>query len=164
MHFYRYRLVYFIGIKILLVFFMTSCRQLDVYEKNKVFSKYEWNAKDTVSGSIEIKDSGAYYNLFFVIRHTDRYKYNNIWIDCGIKKPGDQQYHFNKFELFLGDDLNGWYGSGMNDIWDLRIKLNDGPVKFNKGVVEYQIVNVMRDNPLAQVMSSGFRVEKTPSP
>jgi gliding motility-associated lipoprotein GldH len=61
----------------------------------------------------------------------------------------------------LSDDAHGWYGSGMDDIWEFRKLLNSTPMRFKKnGLYHFSLLNIMRDNPLEGVMSAGVRVEK----
>jgi hypothetical protein len=49
----------------------------------------------------------------------------------------------------------------MDDIWEFRKLLNSKPMRFKKnGVYQFSLLNIMRDNPLAGVMSAGVRVEK----
>ena len=78
----------------------------------------------------------------------------------GLQSPGDSMF-IQKLNLSLGDDAQGWFGTGMNDIWEVRKPLTDRPRKFVKpGTYNYSIAQIMRDNPLKQVMSAGIRVEK----
>ena len=140
---------------------ITSCTQLDVFEKNTVIPKYEWQSDFIVKGSFAIKDSLASYNIYLVLRHTDAYQYNNIWLNIGLQVPGDTM-SYQKVNLPLGNDTSGWDGTGMNDIWELRKLLNGEPRRFKKaGTYNFNIAQIMRDNPLRNVMSAGLRIEKT---
>lgn len=134
--------------------------ELDFYENNTPIPNYKWNDAFAAKGSFEIKDTLSAYNIFIVLRHTDAYKYNNIWLNIGLQGPGDSMYH-QKVELTLGTDAGGWEGTGLNDIWELRKLLVNRPRKFIKaGTYHYSITQIMRDNPLQQVMSAGLRVQK----
>lgn len=149
---------------ILAVFFLLlllgNCRQIDVYEKSVPISHHSWRENYSCNGTFNIADTNSYYNIYVVIRHTDAYKYNNIWLNVGLQSPGDTM-NFQKFNLTLSDDANGWYGSGMDDIWEVRKLLNSTPRKFKKsGVYKFSLFHIMRDNPLDAVMSAGLRVEK----
>ena len=140
--------------------FIVSCRQIDVFEKNTVIPNYEWNSNFMVAGSFMIRDTVSAYNIYLVLRHTDAYQYNNIWLNIGLQPPGDSLYT-QKVDLKLGDDATGWEGTGMNDIWELRKLLNGEPKRFKKaGNYQYNISQIMRDDPLMNVMSAGLRIEK----
>ncbi len=137
-----------------------SCRQLDVFEKNATIPGYNWKADQPATGSFFISDTSARYNIYIVLRHTDAYQYNNIWLQIGWQAPGDTLYT-QKIDLSLGSDAGGWEGAGMNDIWEVR-KLIRSDVLGRTGEYKFTISQLMRENPLPNVMSAGLRVEKQP--
>lgn len=146
----------------MLIFFVlfTSCKQIDVFEKNTSIPKYEWQSNFAATGNFIISDTLSEYNISLVLRHTDAYKYNNIWLEIGLQAPGDSLYK-QKVDLKLGDDANGWEGTGMNDIWEVRKLLNGKPRRFKQpGNYNFSISQIMRDNPLPNVITVGLRVEK----
>lgn len=138
---------------------IVSCRQINVYEKNTVIPDYTWSQDFTVTGDFIISDTVTAYNIYLVLRHTDAYRYNNIWLNIGLQPPGESM-QVQKVNLTLGDDANGWEGTGMNDIWEVRKLLNGEPRRFRQpGKYSFTISQIMRDNPLLHVMSAGLRVE-----
>ncbi len=138
---------------------ISSCTQLDVFEKNTAIPKYEWQSNFSVTGSFNIADTISPCNIYLILRHTDAYKYNNIWLKIGLQQPGDTMRE-QKINLELGNDITGWEGSGMNDIWEIRKLLNQPPTPFKKaGTYHYSISQIMRDDPLTSIMSAGLRVE-----
>ena len=139
---------------------ISSCKQIDIFEKSTVIPDYEWKSNFIISGSFKITDTISAYSIYLVLRHTDAYKYNNIWLNIGLQPPGDSLIK-QKVDLKLGDDANGWEGNGMNDIWELRKLLNGEPRRFKKaGEYHFTIAQIMRDEPLLHVMSAGLRIEK----
>lgn len=140
--------------------FVSSCTQVDIFEKNTAIPNYEWQQQFTATGDFLITDTASAYSIYLVLRHTDAYKYNNIWLHVGLQPPGDSM-HIQKVNLALGDDANGWEGTGMNDIWEVRKLLNGAPRRFKQpGKYNYSISQIMRDNPLLHIMSVGLRIEK----
>lgn len=140
--------------------FLNSCNQIDIFEKNTAIPKYEWQQSFTAKGDFVIKDTVSAYSIYLVLRHTDAYKYNNIWLNIGLQPPGDSM-RIQKVNLVLGDDANGWHGTGMNDIWEVRKLLNGAPRRFKQpGKYSFSISQIMRDNPLLHIMSVGLRIEK----
>src|SRR6218665_3352043 len=97
-----------------------SCTQMEVYEKNSPIPNYEWRSDFAATGSFDITDTLSAYNIYIVLRHTDAYNYNNIWLNVGLQAPGDDSLRYQKVDLPLGSDASGWEGTGMNDIWELR--------------------------------------------
>jgi gliding motility-associated lipoprotein GldH len=137
-----------------------SCRQTDLFEKNTTIPAYEWQSNFIARGSFKITDTSSSYYIYLVIRHTDAYKYNNLWLNVGIQAPGDSM-QYRKVDVQLGDDANGWKGTGMNDIWEVRELFNEDAKPFKKaGTYNFNISQLMRDNPLAHIMSAGIRVDK----
>jgi gliding motility-associated lipoprotein GldH len=139
---------------------LTACTQLDVFEKNVVIPKNQWSNSLKPDFEFIIKDTTASYNLYVVLRHTDAYHYNNIWLNLGTQSPADTM-RYQKFDLLLGTDAKGWEGTGMDDVWEVRKLITNGPVKFNRaGTYKFSVAQIMRENPLANIMSVGIRVEK----
>ena len=109
----------------------------------------------------EIKDTSGFYNISVVLRHTDAYRYNNIWLNITGTQGKDTLVKMPHLELPLGSDEKGWEGTGMDDIWEVRKPISNGPVQFKKkGVYHFTVSQIMRENPLANVMSVGVRVER----
>ena len=141
------------------VLLAASCRQVAVFEKNTPIPDYKWPLSYAAKGSFQVTDTLSSYNIYIVLRHTDAYEFNNIWLNVGLQSPGDSLF-FQKVDLSLGSDAAGWEGTGMNDIWEVRkpLALNK---RFRKnGEYQFSIFHIMRQDPLKWVMSAGLRVEK----
>lgn len=149
------------GIIVILGAAFASCRQLDVFEKNTNIPGMKWQNNFTATGSFNITDTAALYNIYVVLRHTDGYKYNNIWLNAGIQAPGDSM-RLQRINLTLANDATGWEGTGMNDIWEVRKLISSEPKPYFKkaGIYNFSITQIMRDNPLENVMSAGMKIEK----
>ncbi|MFT3982202.1 MAG: gliding motility lipoprotein GldH [Ferruginibacter sp.] len=152
-------------ISVVLLFFalpaaLLSCKQVELYEKNTPIPNYEWSSGYAATGTFHITDTVSSYNIYIVLRHTDAYNYNNIWMNIGLQAPGDS-LRYQKVDLSLGNDATGWDGTGMNDIWEVRkpLALNKRFIKM--GEYRFSILQIMREDPLKNVMSAGLRVEKT---
>lgn len=145
---------------ILLVLGLSSCKPIDVFEKSTTIPGHQWSAGFAAEGSFAITDTSSAYNIYIVLRHTDAYNYNNIWLNLGIQHPGDS-LRKQKLNLLLATEAKGWDGTGMNDIWEARKRINAEPVYFSKvGTYKFSITQIMRDDPLKHVLSAGLRVEK----
>ena len=139
---------------------VSSCAKVDVFEKNTAIPQHRWPYSLQPVFDFTITDTASLYNLYIVLRHTDAYRYNNIWLNVGSQSPADSM-RYQKFDLQLGTDASGWEGTGMGDIWELRKSITKGPFKFNKaGNYKFEIAQMMRENPLPGIMNVGVRVEK----
>ncbi len=137
-----------------------SCNQIDLFELHTSIPDSEWKSDNNCKGTFSINDTNSMYNIYVIIRHTDAYAYNNIWLNLGSQAPGDTM-NFQKINCVLGNDQQGWEGVGMNDIWEVRKKINEMPCKFKKiGAYSYQINHIMREDPLKNILSVGIRIQK----
>lgn len=138
-----------------------SCTTVDVFEKNVNIPGQEWATSYKPEISFEVSDTLALYNIFVVIRHTDAYRYNNIWLNVYTQVPGDT-LNKQRLDLRLATDDKGWLGSGMDDIFEHRIQITKSPQQLTKkGTYTFRLENIMRDEPLQHVLNVGIRVEKS---
>jgi gliding motility-associated lipoprotein GldH len=144
----------------LLVFasFITACETIDVFEKNVSIPNHEWSNSFRPEISFEITDTTSLYNIYVVLRHTDAYRYKNIYMNIYTHVPGDTVSKA-RVDLELATDDNGWLGSGMDDIFEHRILINKGTFR-KPGLYKYTLEQIMREEPLQHVMNVGIRVEK----
>jgi gliding motility-associated lipoprotein GldH len=139
--------------------FLIACSSIGVFEKNIAFKNQEWAAANKPSFSFHISDTMAAYHIYLVLRHTDAYSYNNIWLKLHRKGP-DTSYT-QQIDLRLANNNQGWLGTGMDDVWEQRIALTQGTTQFRKsGDYEFTLEQVMRQDPLQHIMNIGLRVEK----
>jgi gliding motility-associated lipoprotein GldH len=131
-----------------------------VFEKNISLPKQEWESSFRPEILFDIEDTSSLYNIYFVLRHSDAYHFNNIWIKASVQQPGDTAIQSQRYELILASNEKGWYGSAMDDIYENRILLQP-LTKFKKrGEYRFSIEQIMREDPLKNVLNAGIRVEK----
>ncbi|HMZ45334.1 MAG TPA: gliding motility lipoprotein GldH [Chitinophagaceae bacterium] len=138
--------------------FFSSCTTLDVYERTTFFNNHQWKSQQPVQAVFEISDTTTLYNLYFVLRHEDAYKYNNIWVDISMQSP-DTTISVKR-NFVLGDNEK-WLGSSMSDIIEHRIKFSTAPAKLKKGKYIFTLHQIMREDPLHSILNAGIRVERT---
>ena len=144
----------------LLSVFTISCARIDLFEKQAQIPSQQWFYNNVPQFTFHIDDTSSLYNVYVVLRHTDRYNYNNIWLRVGSRSPEDSM-HFQNINLILGSDAKGWEGSGIDDIFEVRKNISPGPVSFKiAGDYTFSIAQVMRENPLKYILTIGIRVEK----
>jgi gliding motility-associated lipoprotein GldH len=142
-----------------LLFVLSSCDQINIFEHNVTIPKHQWFASKEIQGSFQIDDTIKQHQLFLVLRHTDAYAYNNIWLEVSLQQPGDS-FRSQRVNLPLGNDAQGWLGTGMDDIWEVRGLMTGQPKSFQrKGTYHFKIRQIMREDPLEHVMSVGLRVQ-----
>jgi len=131
-----------------------------VFEKTTPIPDQKWFYNNRPIFTLTISDTAAAYNIYIVLRHTDAYSYNNLWLTVGLQAPGDTM-RFKNVNLILGNDLKGWEGAGMDDIFEVRKNITSGPTPFKKsGNYTFTLSQIMRENPLQHILNVGIRVEK----
>lgn len=139
-------------------YLLYACTTADLYEKTVSIPEQEWKTSFTPEFSFTINDTTSLYQVFFVLRHTEKYNYNNLWINLYSQPPGDT-VHKAPYELQLATNEKGWLASGMNDIYEHRLKLTR-PVQLKAGEYKLKLENIMREDPLKHILNIGIRVEK----
>ena len=137
-----------------------SCNSLDVFEKNVFFPKHEWESSNQPSLEFQIVDTTATYHIYVVVRHEDAFRYKNLWLNITTQAPNDKPLA-QKVNLVLANNSNGWLGTGMDDVFDHRIKITQSPIHLKKGTYRFTLQQIMREDPLLYLLNAGIRVEKT---
>jgi len=151
-------------ISLLTSYILSSCTTVDIYEKTVAIPGHKWFNSYKPEFSFEIKDTSVPYNIFFVIRHTEKYNYNNIYINLISKQPESDSIIKQQKDITLATNESGWLGTGMDDIYEQRVKLSSeqGAYFHKAGVYTFSIEQIMREDPLEHVMNVGIRIEKKP--
>jgi gliding motility-associated lipoprotein GldH len=149
-----------LAVAILVCIMAVSCQKIDLYEKNVTIPRHEWSSSFKPQFKFDITDTSAAYDIFIVLRHNEKYSWNNIWLELATQIPGDTAVRKEKYELGLANN-KGWLGVAMDDIYEQRVRITprDG-VALKKGEYVFTIGHVMRENPLQNIMNIGLRVEK----
>jgi gliding motility-associated lipoprotein GldH len=138
---------------------LLGCQTKQLFEQSTIYSDHKWASKQVNEYQFQINDSTVPYQVYFVIRHHNAYHYKNIWIQLKTTAPNDSVSK-QSVNLNLADDIKGWFGTGMDDLYDQRIPINSEPVYFKKGLYKFALSHTMREDPLDNILSTGIRVEK----
>ena len=148
---------------------MTCCFHLlacsppsGVFEKDIALPGQQWNSgfRPTISFDIGDSDTAYRYNIYLVLRHTDAYNYNNIWIRGTVRQPGDTASRSERYDLELATNEKGWLGSGMDDIYEHRVEIQQETRFTHPGVYSFTLEQIMREDPLKHILNVGVRIEK----
>jgi len=136
-----------------------SCRQDELFERLEPIPGGQWKSSFTPSFTFNLADTTAAYNVYVVVRHTNTYAYNNIWLQSGLQLPGDTLLTQKLDVKLAGSD--GWLGTGMDDIFEAHIPVTSRPKRFPRsGPVTFTLKQIMRQDPLPGILQVGMRVEK----
>ena len=143
------------------ILLLTACNwTTGVFEKNQSFNSHEWPSVVKPDIAFDINDTTALYNIYIVVRHTDAYHFNNLYIRATVKEPGDLQGRTGDYDLQLATNSKGWIGTAMDDIYDARLLIQP-KTRFRKtGTYHITLEQLMREDPLKSVLSAGLRLER----
>ena len=144
---------------ILLVSILFSCTTIDIFEKSVAVPGHEWKSSYRPTFEFNITDTTTTYNVFLVLRHTEKYNFNNIFINLYVKGPGMDSTIKIQQDVLLATNEKGWLGTGMDDVYEHRSTLAARqPLKA--GTYTFTIEQIMREDPLQEVLNVGLRLEK----
>ena len=147
-----------------IIFFFSACTEINLYEKHAAIPAHEWQTDYKPQFTFEIKDTTAVYDVMLILRHTEKYGYNNIWLKLTIQPPNDSAQTI-RIEKTLATNKDGWLATAMDDIYDHRISINNELAENNvsfktPGEYTFTLQQDMREDPLLHIMNAGLRVEK----
>jgi gliding motility-associated lipoprotein GldH len=142
-----------------LIFF--SCQTIDLYERVVSIPHQEWKSSFKPQFNFIIKDTQTRYDVYVVLRHNEKYEYNNIWISLSYQLKG-QEPVTGQYELPLANN-EGWVGTAMDDLYEHRIRITPPEgISLKPGEYTFTIGQIMRKDPLDNVLNVGLRIEKKP--
>ena len=145
------------------LFQWTACSlPSDVFEKNVAIPGQQWESsfRPVIDFTIQPEDTSSRYNVYLVLRHTDAYNFNNIWIKATVLQPGDTTVHSERYDLLLATNDKGWLGSGMDDIYEHRVQIQQQTRFARPGKYSITLEQIMREDPLKHILNVGVRIEK----
>ena len=152
-----------VPIAILTFLFFTQCKPIDLYERTIDIPQHQWQSDFVPACTFQLADTQALYQASLILRHTHLYPFNNIWLEIQVEAP-DTLYTF-RTEQVLGNNEQGWLGTGTYDVYEHRIPLNNelnkAGVSFRRsGSYTFRLKQIMREDPLPEVLQAGIRIER----
>jgi gliding motility-associated lipoprotein GldH len=147
---------------VLVALSLAACQTIDLYEKVETIPGHTWQSGYKPKFNFTVKDTTASYQLNIIIRHSEQYRFRNIWLNLYAQAPGDSVKKFT-VELPLATPEKGWLGSGMDDLYEHQVTLTLDPSKFNfnkPGDYNFTFEQIMREDPLMYVFNIGMGIEK----
>lgn len=149
----------FVFLSFLLV--VTSCDDSRIYEKNVEISDKTWIADSVVHFSFQITDSRKSYNLYYNLRNSISYPFQNIYVNYTLEDTLGNELATELVNQNLFHPKTGKpFGDGLGDIFDHQFKLLEN-YRFNQpGAYRVKLQQFMRRDSLPEIISVGIRVEE----
>lgn len=150
------RLIKYFVLSFIVLF--TSCNDGAVKDVFINIPNHNWSYVRPIKTDVDIIDSSVPYTLSVNFRHTEDYRYANLWIRVSIIDPSKKKRTERKeFQLALQD--GEWLGKGSGNLYSYQLVFKEA-FKFDTvGKYTFIIEQNMRDNPLKYVTDVGLRVE-----
>ncbi len=141
------------------ILLLNACTKINVYEKRIIIPKHQWDKSFVPSFTFENFTAKKTNFIFVILRHLNNYPYSNINIKLSIKNEKDSiiTKEFN-IPLTKNNANKEWANKGMDDIYEIKYPLV--PFSGDPGKYTFTIENIMRDNPLPEVLSVGLALER----
>lgn len=155
---YMLRNILFFGLATLL---LNACSfTTGTFEKSISLPEHQWPASDKPDIEFNITDTVSLYNIYIVLRHSDAYHFNNLYVRATVNEPGETHPKSGDYDLLLANNEKGWIGTAMDDIYDARLLIQPRTRFTKTGTYHFVIEQLMRENPLKNMLSVGLRIEK----
>lgn len=146
---------------VLCCFWLYSCQTNDLYERVVSIPHLEWKSNYQPQFKFIISDTQSHYDIFVLLRHNEKYEFNNIWINLTYQLKGQPPVS-GQYELPLANN-EGWMGTAMDDLYEHRIRITPPEgIKLKAGEYVFTLAQIMRKDPLQNILNVGLRIEKKP--
>ena len=135
-------------------------------DPNKVFEEYiavegtTWKKENVARFEFDAKDTTSVHNLYINIRNRGDYPYSNLYLFVSLEGPNGNVLK-DTVNCILADNRGKWLGSGVGDLWDLRVPYIGGFKFAQTGKYIVSLEQAMRtEEGLVGVSDVGLRIEK----
>lgn len=141
---------------------LAGCRSNTVFEGVEDFDDRVWPSAQAVRFEFEIEDAASEYDMSFHIRYTNKYPFQNIYIQHYLEDSTGDLLQENLNNILLFDPVTGIpVGSGLGDINTVE-KVFAENVRFgHAGTYRVRVDHFMRMDSLPEVVSAGYSIVKS---
>lgn len=147
------------------ILLLISCTKSGDFDQYQNIPSGVWNHKKPAVFKVEIKDTIYPKNVFFKIRHDNRYEYSNLFILSTFTTP-DNKTVKDTLEYEMADSFGKWLGDGFGDVNESKLYFLE-KYRFKKpGVYKFSFRQAMRERnkkegiqDLPGVLDVGLKIE-----
>lgn len=139
---------------------LTACDSNRIYEENIDLENKTWIADSSVSFQFQIKNPENKYNLYYNLRNTISYPFQNIYVNYTLEDTLGNKIAGELINKDLFHPKTGKpYGDGLGDIFDHQFPLLEDYQFEKAGAYRITLEQFMRRDSLPEILSVGVRVE-----
>lgn len=144
------------------VLLMSSCAGSATLDQFVQIPQRSWAYDFQPRFEFQVDDTAANQRIYVNFRHTNEYKYSNVFLLLHQKNPSGE-IQTKRIELTLAEPDGRWTGKQAGDIYTHRVLVPEIFSFSDTGVFSLSIEQNMRENPLKHVVAAGLRIEAEPS-
>lgn len=137
-----------------------GCDDGALFQDSQEISGGSWDRSEWVDFEFEMTDHEARYDMFLDVRNDNSYAYSNLYVFFHLDFPNGKQ-RLDTVECILADPTGKWYGSGLGDVYDNRIRIIKGFSLPMDGEYKIRIEQGMREESLEGILDVGFRLAQS---
>ncbi|MDO4190093.1 MAG: gliding motility lipoprotein GldH [Bacteroidales bacterium] len=118
-----------------------------------------WHKDSVHTFSINVDDTTTLYELDIVLRNTNDFPDQNLWLQVECVNPNDS-LHIDTLNIFLADEFGRWRGRGIGSHYNNLILYQDSMQYAQTGVYEYRVKHLMRHTKLDGLTQIGVQLMK----
>lgn len=141
-----------------IIFVINSCNQNNYYEEIVPLNDH-WSKNEIKTFELPVKEKGASFDLFFVLRNNNKYEYSNIYLFAELISPKGEKLK-DTLEYQLAYPNGKWIGSGMSNVKQNTLIYKEKLATQDTGIYRVNVVQAMRKNDLKGLEDISLLVEK----
>lgn len=135
---------------------LTSCGDEAFFSETREI-RGTWKAADGQEFTFPVEDTIAGYNIYFDLRTTTDYRWQNIFIFMDMERDGVLVLR-DTFEIDLADKTGKWTGEPTGTLVDNHIRILDEFVFPSPGEYTIRIEQAMREMELSEISDVGLSI------
>lgn len=136
---------------------ITACNRGVVSSDHQDLPEHGWSMTDTIRLTLDVKDSTLTYDLAVLLRHSDQYTYQNLWL---FVQAQDSLSPVQRDTVMacLADDRGQWLGTRAGRYYSGYVIMARGITFPATGAYTFAIVQGMRDEVIRGIADVGLEL------
>jgi gliding motility-associated lipoprotein GldH len=148
----------YLGILLVFILGILGCKQLDTSIQLHQISNGKWAQDNKAKFNFNLGRPNGKYLTYIIVRHTNDYKYNNLFVNINYKIDSNKENSILHYEIPLTKNNTEWAGKVFNNVIEARIPANifTDEQLMNAKQVQISLENIMREDPLEEMLQVGL--------
>ncbi len=143
------------------LFLVYACGDRAYYEQNASITNHSWSYSDVPKFDVHITDPSIRYDIWVNVRHTNAYRYANLFFLLHEKGPAVKDT-VHRYEIKLAELDGRWTGNSAGSRYTNKLLVKENYQFPDSGVYTFSIEQNMRENPLRDITDVGLTLVRKP--